>query len=466
MQQGYVYILISPAFPDLLKIGMTTRTPEERAKELSKGTGVPASFVVAYSELVNNCSLAESLLHEKFHNYRYMQNREFFKLSLKDAIRITEELLRSNGLNYSAESKELSDWWFSLNDTWQRMFMNELEIVDENEREGFIPTQADLGSIQYFHCDDCTISDLNPLLYLPNLTKLTIGYPEETIRIPDFSAMEQLSNISELCLGYCNHKVTDLRPIKKLKSLKRLHAEDLPLEIIQSLESLETIYLSSIKPDADYKLISNLNHLHTLSLYVTCGADNKIIIPNFEPLECLPNLRELNIIWGAEYFDTNTFYSISSLRQLKKLDIHCSGSLITQFFSSLENLESLSIGGDFATTPDFSLLGNLSTLEIIGSTMYQYPRKRFSLESLIGLQNLRYLKLVAAKFYDFSAIYALSSLEEIDLSGTEIVDLVPLYHLPNLKKLRIVYMPLLYPEQVLELQEANPMCEVEYSQKT
>ena len=80
MQQGYVYILISPAFPDLLKIGMTTRTPEERAKELSKGTGVPASFVVAYSELVNNCSLAESLLHEKLSGHLSSKGLEPSKL--------------------------------------------------------------------------------------------------------------------------------------------------------------------------------------------------------------------------------------------------------------------------------------------------------------------------------------------------------------------------------------------------
>ena len=50
---GYVYILINQSYRygglrrKLLKIGQTSRNPEERAKELSS-TGVPTPFEVAY----------------------------------------------------------------------------------------------------------------------------------------------------------------------------------------------------------------------------------------------------------------------------------------------------------------------------------------------------------------------------------------------------------------------------------
>ena len=38
--------------PGYLKIGMTSRAPEERARELSQGTGVAVPYVVAFAGLV------------------------------------------------------------------------------------------------------------------------------------------------------------------------------------------------------------------------------------------------------------------------------------------------------------------------------------------------------------------------------------------------------------------------------
>lgn len=34
--RGYIYVLANSAMPDLVKVGKTTRTPAERAAELSK----------------------------------------------------------------------------------------------------------------------------------------------------------------------------------------------------------------------------------------------------------------------------------------------------------------------------------------------------------------------------------------------------------------------------------------------
>ena len=47
MAEGYTYILLNRAFQnDHYKIGMTTKTPEERARELSSATGIPRDFEV------------------------------------------------------------------------------------------------------------------------------------------------------------------------------------------------------------------------------------------------------------------------------------------------------------------------------------------------------------------------------------------------------------------------------------
>ena len=77
---------------DLLKIGKTTRHPEERAKELTSSTGVAAPFYVAYDIKVRDCDKVESLVHHKLSPFRYTSNREFFCISLKKAIDAVQEI--------------------------------------------------------------------------------------------------------------------------------------------------------------------------------------------------------------------------------------------------------------------------------------------------------------------------------------------------------------------------------------
>ena len=60
----YVYVLQNPAFPHLLKIGFTTRTPEERAEELSRHSGVPTLFRVVFSDFLDDCFAALLVFHQ------------------------------------------------------------------------------------------------------------------------------------------------------------------------------------------------------------------------------------------------------------------------------------------------------------------------------------------------------------------------------------------------------------------
>lgn len=78
--------MINPAMRGLVKIGLTERTPKDRAKDL-RGTAVPDDFIVVYDELVTNCELVENRLHRRFDDYRYQPNREFFQIPIREAIR-------------------------------------------------------------------------------------------------------------------------------------------------------------------------------------------------------------------------------------------------------------------------------------------------------------------------------------------------------------------------------------------
>jgi hypothetical protein len=90
--EGFIYILINPCMPNMVKIGKTTRSPEERAAELSNTTGVPARFVVAYEIEVFDCDAAEQDTHDRLAEFRVNEDREFFSVPLKTAIKLVDEM--------------------------------------------------------------------------------------------------------------------------------------------------------------------------------------------------------------------------------------------------------------------------------------------------------------------------------------------------------------------------------------
>ncbi len=88
--RGYVYALINPSLPDLVKVGKTARSPEERAAELSAATGVPTPFIVGFSIHVSDCGGAERYAHQALasRGFRLSDNREFFRATLNDVVSV------------------------------------------------------------------------------------------------------------------------------------------------------------------------------------------------------------------------------------------------------------------------------------------------------------------------------------------------------------------------------------------
>jgi hypothetical protein len=90
---GWVYILSTREIPDLLKIGMTTRTVEERVREINRATGVVIPFGVRACWRVKSPSTAERMLHQEFDGQRVRSDREFFRIDFFQAqSRITAAL--------------------------------------------------------------------------------------------------------------------------------------------------------------------------------------------------------------------------------------------------------------------------------------------------------------------------------------------------------------------------------------
>lgn len=91
-EDGFIYILKNDSMPGVYKIGMTTTTPEQRAKEISSTTGVPTPFSVVAAFHSKNPARDEKMIHEAFSSERINQSREFFRFSENELEDVIDEL--------------------------------------------------------------------------------------------------------------------------------------------------------------------------------------------------------------------------------------------------------------------------------------------------------------------------------------------------------------------------------------
>ena len=95
---GFVYILTNPMMPGLLKIGKTTRSVKERAKEISSATGVPKPYIVEYWRITENVDADEKEVHKRLAHTN--SGKEFFNLPIKEAIKVIEEVTKTKQLYF------------------------------------------------------------------------------------------------------------------------------------------------------------------------------------------------------------------------------------------------------------------------------------------------------------------------------------------------------------------------------
>jgi hypothetical protein len=93
---SWVYVLSNPTMPGYVKIGFTDLTPEIRAEQLSRSTGIPLPFKVEWAFHCYNAEQLEKEVHRHLDGQRIAGNREFFDLSIDEA----KEIVTKFGQNY------------------------------------------------------------------------------------------------------------------------------------------------------------------------------------------------------------------------------------------------------------------------------------------------------------------------------------------------------------------------------
>lgn len=91
---GVVYIIRSASHGnDIYKVGLTRRSAEKRAQEISSSTGVPLPFGVLATWEVGDCGKIEKETHILLKQYRVNKKREFFRASLSTIIAAIEQTI-------------------------------------------------------------------------------------------------------------------------------------------------------------------------------------------------------------------------------------------------------------------------------------------------------------------------------------------------------------------------------------
>jgi hypothetical protein len=85
---GIVYVLINPAIPKMIKIGMSNAEDVKTRMAQLYTSGLPFPFECVYAARVPNCEKVEKAMHIAFGPNRVNPKREFFEIDASQAIAI------------------------------------------------------------------------------------------------------------------------------------------------------------------------------------------------------------------------------------------------------------------------------------------------------------------------------------------------------------------------------------------
>lgn len=144
--KGWVYIIASESMPNLLKVGYSTKDPDERAIDLGN-TGNPCKYEVLYEILLHEPRKVEKSAHNMLKQMNLWVNKEWFECSLRTARRA---ILCSAvfGIFYEDVRIDLGFGALKCYQTetkWLKEALHEIRLIDEQEKNN----KHDDGSLYF-----------------------------------------------------------------------------------------------------------------------------------------------------------------------------------------------------------------------------------------------------------------------------------------------------------------------------
>jgi hypothetical protein len=185
MSEGVIYILVNEAMPNIVKIGKTTTSVEQRMRELDT-TGIPLPFECYYAARVEKMDSVERNLHDAFDDKRIRKRREFFEI---DPARIRSALFLAGGEDVTPRDDVVED-------TDDQIALNKART--KKSGFNFKMVEVPVGSTLTFSKDEkitCTVIDHKYVDFEDQKTSLSaaalttinrMGYTWTTIAGPSF----------------------------------------------------------------------------------------------------------------------------------------------------------------------------------------------------------------------------------------------------------------------------------------
>lgn len=283
---------------------------------------------------------------------------------------------------------------------------------------------ADCRNLTRLDLSGNNISDLSPLMDIPHLTWLDLADNS----LSDLSPIMGLSSISTLDVS--GNGISSTAPLSMLTGLIELHIDHNPIRDFSGLKKLRGIETMSLNSTGlTDEALKNLYGLSTLRLLYI--EDNGQLTG--EGVEALKGEIPNCSIRHSDLVFTVTFGNISLRSDAKTVTLASLG---------LDDIEDLVY---FEVVEELYLSSNNIT----------------NIYVLQNLPKLRRIDLSDNLIDDPSVISTLNGLEYLDISGNNIGSLYPFMGLTCLRELYLGGNPLT-GEQVAELREALPNCEIHF----
>ncbi|RKU12105.1 hypothetical protein C6501_11375 [Candidatus Poribacteria bacterium] len=227
------------------------------------------------------------------------------------------------------------------------------------------------------------ITDLTPIMKLPNLVMLDIGNND---KISDLSQIAKLPNLKELYIAN-NDKISDLTPMIGLKKLEVFVFENCP----------EITSLSALKG------LTELKHIQ---------AGHNFKISDLSPLAGKEKFKSI-LLWGPPISDLSPLANLPNIENINMCGNEIS---VIPSFENAPKLKTLYIFNN--NVSDVSTLQNLKGLERLNLR----DNKITDITPLSGLTNLKWLDLTANPITDFSPLAELSQNTNIIAGSVNIPD--------------------------------------------